>query len=187
MPLVVPHIIADMMQLLGCEGSPGQGWGMQQNPFEFAQFVTFCQRHNVKTFLELGTAKGGLARFCAEYLGWLVTAVDLNVPEFHPIEGVEFIRANVATAAYLPELKGRTFDAVLLDADKSHHGLIRDHATYAPMCRIVAIHDIAPGRPCCTEAANWWNDFCKTADVWQHQAIANHNPIGIGWYMKDER
>lgn len=160
-----------------------EGLHIEQNAYEFADFALFCQAQNVRTFLELGTGRyAGLAKFCTWPLGWQVTAVDIRIPEGY-LGDIEFIHADTEKA--LPLLQGRTFDAVLIDADKSHYGLLRDHAAYRQLARIVAIHDIAPGRGCCFEASNYWTWFKDNGGVTCYEAIADVEPIGIGWHLND--
>lgn len=192
--------IAAEIQRRGCEpsvGDVGEGHDIQQNAYEFAEFATFCQEHKVKTVLELGTGRtGGLARFMTEVLGWKVTSVDIYKPSLLTPE-IEFIQGT--TTAVYPYLKHRLYDLVFIDADHSYETVKKDHQLYARMGRIVAFHDIAPGRVCCPDTIKYWQEIAFSRQLKYevdneiyvdtplkeeyHQAIAPEKNAGIGWYI----
>lgn len=182
-----PELIADQIRQRGCEPSVGPvaaGWDIQQNPDEFGQFAAFCIEQGVETVLELGTGRtGGLARFMAEVLGWRVTSVDINrpLPE-SPL--VEFIQGT--TLAVYPYLAGRTFDLVFIDADHAYPAVKADWSAYQHVGRIIAFHDVAPGRKCCPGTIRFWQEFAYENGRLKsgyYEAIWPGQSAGIGWYV----
>jgi glycosyltransferase involved in cell wall biosynthesis len=179
--------IAALIRKLGCEpsvGPPGEGWEIQQNPEEFAEFAMFCIQFGVRTVLELGTGRtGGLARFMSRFLDWRVTSVDVNAPK-PAAPDVEFVQGS--TAALYPYLQHRQFDLVFIDADHDYRAVQTDHKLYGHLGRIIAFHDIAPGRRCCPGTIQYWTDIAYQGDGLKpehYEAIAAEANAGIGWYV----
>lgn len=171
----------------GCEGGvgpKGDGWEIQQNPREWRQFAEFVYEHighKHPRMLELGTGRtGGLARFCAEVLGWQVTSVDIKRPTPQSAF-VEFV-AGTTEAAHV-YLRHRRYDVVFIDADHRYEAVKYDHALYGDMAPIIAFHDIAPGRVCCEGSARYWSEVKATRDT--YEAIADSMYAGIGWYTQE--
>lgn len=183
----IADAIAGEIRQRGCESSVGPvaaGWDIQQNPDEFGRFADFCIRHEVHTVLEMGTGRtGGLARFMAEVLGWQVTSVDIT----RPVPGsplIEFIQGS--TLAVYPYLARRTFDLVFIDADHAYPAVKADWVAYEHIGRIVAFHDIAPGRKCCPGTIRFWQELARENGQLKsgfHEAIAPTMNAGIGWYI----
>lgn len=171
----------------GCEGGVGprgDGWEIQQNPREWRVFVEFVQQHighSSVRMLELGTGRtGGLARFCAEVLGWTVTSVDIKRSEPQSTF-VEFVAGSTEAAHVY--LRHRRFDVVFIDADHTYEAVKHDHALYGDMAPIIAFHDVAPGRVCCEGSARYWQEVKATRDT--YETIADSMYAGIGWYVQD--
>lgn len=161
-------------------GSTGRGFAIQQRPEELAAFIEFCIKHDVKTVLELGSADGGLSYFMADALGWSVTSIDIVQPK-HRHERVEFIQAT--TDAGYQFVQGRKFDLVFIDADHSYEAVKADHERYAHLGRIVAFHDIAPGRACCEGVTRYWEELTVALLYRSVQAKGGQDAPGIGWYI----
>lgn len=180
-------------------GPWGQGYHMEQMPTELALFLDACFEKNVQSMLELGTGEyGGVARFCTEVLHWDVTIIDVREPVHR---SGRFLLGNTTDEQVFQQVKDQRFDLVLIDADHSYTGVANDHARYAPLAsKIVALHDIAPGREDCRGVTMFWNELAYTpiaggfAEICRdhperralkdgyHELIDLGHPIGIGWY-----
>lgn len=172
---------AGVHPLLGPEGA---GYGIEQNPHELATFLAALP-DDIHTVLEIGTGhKAGLARFMREVMMWRVTCVDRNAPVNLPI-GVRFFCANSADAV---ELVRGEYDLVIIDASHDYESASRDYANYAPMGRIVMLHDIAGLRDC-EGVEKFWNEIAyKKAGTLKkgYYEVKDKGPqrAGIGWVVK---
>lgn len=160
-------------------GYTGHGWGIEQNPYELGPFIDAMTALNVKTVLELGTARGGLARLLTEH-GFRVTSVDVRQPEnLHT--AVNFIQATTVKA--YEQLREQRFDLVFIDADHAYRAALQDYHLYAPLAtKAVALHDIA--HPAFTnDTGRLWREVAYADSGLRRNArefVAAGRPIGIG-------
>lgn len=174
-------------------GPAGQGYHMEQRPAELARFLCACFELGVQSMLELGTGEyGGLTRFCTGTLRWDVTVIDICAPRYR---SGRLILGKTSDDQVYKQVEGRRFDLVLIDADHSYGGVAHDHRLYAPLAtKIVAFHDIAPGREECRGVATFWNEIAYSSGSGReapargglkgghHEIIDPDHPVGIGWY-----
>ena len=163
-------------------GDIGQGFLIEQNPVELAQFLVACEERGVKSMLEIGTGEGGgFALLCYKYLGWSVTSIDHRAP-LH--ESGHFILGETNDDAVYAQVKDQRFDLVLIDADHHYESVVHDYDWYAPLAtKMVAVHDVAPGREGTQGPAQFWRQICETTGAGGIGTIIDPaHPIGIGWY-----
>lgn len=163
-------------------GALGQGFEMEQSPSELARFLSACEACGVQSMLELGTGEfGGLARFCYTKLHWSVTSIDHRVPVY---ESGRFILGETSDADVYRQVKDLRFDLVFIDADHHDYSVKRDYEMYAPLAtKIVALHDVAPGREGTQGVAAFWNEILQTTGAGGIDTLIDpNNPIGIGYY-----
>lgn len=185
-------------------GQVGKGYAIQQRPEELEVFIQYCLDHDVKTFLEIGAGDGGLSYLLADAFGFKVTSIDIARPKFLH-EDVEFI-CLPSDDAYR-YVQHRLFDVVFIDGDHSYRQVKTDHENYAHLGRIVAFHDIAPGRQCCEGVNQYWHETftkglphdseAKGGAMWHYWdsdvsaqsiiAIGGQDAPGIGWYLNDNQ
>jgi hypothetical protein len=141
-------------------GAAGEGWGIEQNPYELATAITVLISAGIQAVLEVGTGyRAGLARFMAQDLGWNVTSVDVT-NYMHMIEGIHFITGSWAENER-PVLASR-FDLVIIDADHRYEAVRLDHAHYVPYAtKFILFHDICGLRDC-EGAARYWREIAYT-------------------------
>lgn len=135
-------------------GPYGEGFGIEQNSWELANFLVVCQQLGVESVLEIGTGwRAGLARFLYDDMGWEVVSVDIH-DYGHQYEGVTFEHSD---GVELPVFSAK-FDLVILDGDHSYDGVRFDYDYYGKYAaKIVAFHDIAGLRDC-EGVADWWGE-----------------------------
>ncbi len=173
-------------------GSAGLGWSLEQSPTELAQFLDDCIGSGVKSMLELGVGEhGGVSRLVYQYLGWSVTSIDHRAPT---VEVGRFILGETGDPDVLAQVKNERFDLVLIDADHHYDSVARDHRWYAPLAtKVVALHDIAWGRPGCEGTTRFWWELSRSANIPDLAATGDlepgfedvidpNHPIGIGYY-----
>lgn len=166
-------------------GPTGNGWNIEQNPLELAVFLN--ANPDVKTVLEIGTGPhAGLSRFLHEVMGWQVTSIDINGP-YNRIPGVTLI-LSTSEAAY-PQVKDECYDLVIIDADHHYEACKRDYELYAPLGKVVMMHDINGLRDC-EGARQFWQEIAYAKNKKRRK---NHFEIiadgeqgaGIGWVVNE--
>lgn len=132
-------------------GDAGEGWGIEQNAAELAEFLVVCQKLGVTSVLEVGTGyKAGLARFLHDDMGYRVTSVDIT-NYGHAYAGIRFLTWEQVQD--LDEAAGfyglGAHDLILIDGDHTYDAVAHDHAYYAQFTpKVIAFHDIAGLREC---------------------------------------
>lgn len=139
-------------------GAPGEGWAIEQNADELAQFLVVCQGQGVTSCLEIGTGyRAGLARFLHDDMGWQVTSVDIH-DYGHQFDGIQFLNSD---GVELPVFD-QQFDLVMIDADHSYEGVKFDHDYYGKYAaKIIAFHDILGLRDC-EGVRDYWVELCAS-------------------------
>lgn len=167
-------------------GPSGRHYKIMQNPWELATFLSTLEDQGFTgPFLEVGTGYGGLARLLRD-LGRQVVTLDINRPVVD-LDGITFIQADSTrdqtvdlVHAALEALETALFDVVLIDGNG--YQVEQNYGLYAPLGRVVALHDIAGDTP----QGDFWRSLQpglrrrrKPADT----AIATENAIGLGWHL----
>lgn len=144
-----------------------------QDPHELRAFLEIIERENVRSYLEIGVHWGGTFEAVMSWCprGSLGVTVDFPGGEFGvddsfhsllnsvgrlrgqgynipwPIFGPSSAPEVVARVRKLGPYDGQTdslqFDCILIDGDHSYGAINRDFELYAPMGRMIALHDIA--------------------------------------------
>jgi glycosyltransferase involved in cell wall biosynthesis len=154
-------------------------WKILQDPDEVGAFLSWCMSRGVKSVLELGTGeRGGFARFLIDEMGWNVVSVDIRDVPDHP---GEFINASTVDA--YPNLYGRDFDMVFVDAEHSYNAAIRDFRMYQHHAPIITVHDVGQRDRMDAVWADGvgqaWDEIAETNDS-VLRFINAENPHGIG-------
>jgi hypothetical protein len=146
-------------------GDYGEGYGIEQNSAELAEFLVRMQQLGVTSILEVGTGyKAGLARFLHDDLQWRVTSVDIT-NYGHAFDGIQFVHPDDFTYDAAFGVDAERFDLVLLDADHTYDGAKDQHEFYAPYAtKVIAFHDIAGLRDC-EGVALYWQEISYAATV----------------------
>jgi hypothetical protein len=158
-------------------GPVGRGWGIEQNPWEFGQFISAIWP--IESVLEIGTGyRAGLSRFMHSVLGLEVVTVDIKSYSTQTrLSSVEYIVSDKRV-----DFKIRKFDLVLIDGDHSYDAVKADYEWYKKYAsKIVAFHDIAGLRQC-DGVAKFWQEVSRTMRKGYHEVIADgQRAAGIGW------
>lgn len=134
-----------------------------QEDFELRGLIDLLVAENVRSYLEVGVRYGGTFEqvMMAMPRGAHGVAVDFPGGNFGDPESatimlaaIERVRQSGSYVNYIfgpssaPEVVARAekhapYDAAFIDADHSYEAVRRDFAIYAPMARMVILHDIA--------------------------------------------
>lgn len=132
----------------------GHGTHHFQLPIQFGPFLAELSRQNVRTYLEIGVEHGGTFAITVEVLrrfGKLRTAVAVDIAPLPRLLAeyrkqrpeVEFVRMDSHSPQFRDLVCRRgPFDLVLIDADHTVAGCMRDLEVVRPHARMIAIHDI---------------------------------------------
>jgi SAM-dependent methyltransferase len=121
-------------------------YGAQQKLAELRAFLDFLIPHRIDSVLEIGSWTGGTLWAWAQIASEVVSIdVDWRSEALDPPPApVQRILGNSHDEATKAKLQGRSFDLVFIDGDHTYEGVKRDYEMYAPLGRLVAIHDIVP-------------------------------------------
>lgn len=137
-----------------------------QDPAELVSLIALLKRENVRNYLEIGVRYGGSFEGVLMALGPQSSGVAIDFPGHHfgDKHSVPILLSTIARLkrngrlvedvifgpSAAPEVVDRAgaagpYDAVLIDGDHSYDAVKRDFELYAPMARLVILHDIAAG------------------------------------------
>ena len=178
---------------------------------ELAAFVALLRRENVRSYLEVGTRYGGTFETVMSALPPDTKGIALDFPggAFGDSESAEILLATMKRLrgfggrynidcifgpSAAPEIVKRAaqhapYDAILIDADHAYDAVKRDFELYAPMGRIIVLHDIAApdghtsrlGLP--VEVPKFWREI---KDGYRHvEFVAPGSVMGIGVLFRE--
>lgn len=165
---------------------------------EWYKFVVYLRRQRVTSYLEIGAREGIALRYLVDHVPTIerVVAVDLPGAKWgRPdsaaalSDNLDALRDNVSRHIYLGDSTSAVvvchvrefapFDVVFIDGDHSYDGVRQDYENYAPMGRIVALHDI--NHPADSKAygpTKLWNEI-KGENYAEIIAIDSRKGIGV--------
>ena len=155
------------------------GLGLQQNPEELADFILLLKGRGVETYLEIGSASGGMAWFMGENLCGSASVSSIDDGK-HPRHGERPISDQLVASSHSEEAKvyakSRQPDVVFIDGDHSYEGVKQDIALAMSCSKLVAVHDTVA----CPEVAQAWAEIVATGKVREIARFAGkEKPLGI--------
>lgn len=131
------------------------GYSLQQNPEEFAALVCLLREHPRGSYLEIGSASGGVARFLHENVGYgSMLSIDDGLHHRYPELAVNFstfridhLRADSHSdeaKSWLAERVVRQIDVAFIDGDHTYEGAWMDVELVRPHLgkgSLVIMHD----------------------------------------------
>ena len=178
---------------------------------EFERFFALLRAEGVRRYAEIGTRDGNtfFKVMMALGEGSLGVAVDMpGGPWGWPDSAAMLaktcerlrrrgrtVETVIGDSASRPVIEAVTrfapFDAILIDGDHSYAAAHADWVAYAPLARIVAFHDIAPGVHGSPriEIPRLWGEVRADPSIARVEEIIGRNPgagIGVAW-RRDQR
>jgi len=177
------------------------GWNIEtrlagQRVDELSFMVDFMKEHKVKTFLEIGSRCGTIARYIWQETGAKITCVDLPGGAWGNEKYLPALKANVQKAGgrlvlgdstspeVIGKIYGNTYDFIFIDGDHSEEGVRADWKNYGMLGKYVGFHDIA-GTHYSTkndktvEVHKLWDELRVEYDTVEHVGPGSRMGIGI--------
>ena len=125
---------------------PSRDYYIYQSPPELEALCMWLQEQDVRSYLEIGVAKGGTWTLLTELLGFeLSCGITLaDHPLLHqPEQGHLLIADSHSDEALGFAMAHGPFDFIFHDGDHEHETVLFDYRRYWPLCRYMGFHDIA--------------------------------------------
>ena len=174
---------------------------------ELVEFLKLIKAENVKSYLEIGSRYGGTFEAVMTRCppGSFGVCVDFPGGEFGDdnsapllLAALKRIRRNAREASVIfgpsgaPEVVDRAvqhapYDCVFIDGDHAYEAVKRDFELYAPMGRMIALHDIAApddwtdGRGSLVEVGRFWREIRHLYRSFEIVTPGTNMGIGVLW------
>jgi predicted O-methyltransferase YrrM len=153
------------------------GLGLQQNPEELADFILLLKGRPHETYLEIGSASGGMAHFLRDQLNVEVSSIDDGK---HPRHGEHRIEHQLVADSHSDTakawVKDRKFDVTFIDGDHEYAGVKQDIELAMACSKLIAVHDTIM----CPDVARAWNEVVATGKIREIARFAGKEvPLGI--------
>lgn len=163
-------------------GGTATDGGIEQNEQELMKLTNFIQKKELKTYLEIGCAKGDMMRYI-ESLGVIVAGITPEKRNSHSgllikygksqdKEVIEFIIEGLKES-------GGKLGMIFVDGDHSYEAVKADYENYKGMCRYMAFHDILGLRDC-EGVAKLWGELKAKHKTLEFIAENRAHASGIG-------
>lgn len=141
-------------------GGTAMDGGLEQNEYELSELVSFMSKNSIRSFLEIGIAKGDLQRYMKD-LGLDVFGITPDKLESHKGLTVWYGKSQDRDIQILVEAAiapNKQFDMIFVDGDHSYAAVQSDYWMYKPLCKFMAFHDILGLRDC-EGVKRLWNEI----------------------------
>ncbi len=154
------------------------GLGLQQNPEELADFILLLKGKEIATYLEIGSASGGMAGFIKDEVG-LAEVLSIDDGK-HPRHGEHHIAGQLVASSHSEEakhwVKDQMFGVVFIDGDHEYAGVKQDIELAMTCSKLIAVHDTVM----CPDVARAWNEVLATGKIREIARFAGKDrPLGI--------
>lgn len=180
--------------------------GALQKPIELSRFLDLIQGMDLKTVVEIGTAKGGVFYALCQSATAKAKVVSIDLPggafgggyseedleRYNSFGKEKQILSFIRDDSHKPEvkkeleklLKKDSIDLLFIDGDHTYEGVKKDFEMYAPLVKeggLIAFHDICfhPHFPDC-RVDKFWNEIKSQFEHWEYIDPQDDTWGGIG-------
>lgn len=175
-----------------------------QEKEEFESFLGFVSEKNIKSYLEIGVARGDTFHEIVGEIPVGATAVAIDYPE----KSWGLTQSQMMLKAAIKDLKKTgydvrviwgdsrykgvienaskdgPFDLIFIDGDHTYEGVKADFENYSPMGKLIAFHDIANdmkrnSKGELIEVPVFWNELKQEYKHWEFIVKGSNMGIGI--------
>jgi hypothetical protein len=146
------HLI-DKYALHHALGGSATDGGMEQNREELNSLCQFIAQKGIKTYLEIGIAKGDLLRFMWDEMGLSTMGITPDKRECH--KGLNVLYGKSQELRFL---NVGQFDLIFIDGDHSYEAVKADYEKFKLLGNYLAFHDMLGLRDC-EGVAKLWNEI----------------------------
>jgi len=143
--------IIDRHSLHWALGGTAADGGLEQNREELNQLCHFIEQNQIRSWLEIGIAKGGLLRFMRDEMKLAIAGITPDRRPSH--EGLNVVYGKSQNPTIVSQFKTFTrevgkLDLIFVDGDHSYEAVKSDYQNYRDMCKFMAFHDACGLRDC---------------------------------------
>lgn len=155
-------------------GGTATDGGLEQNAYELEKLCAFIEAKGIKTYLEIGIAKGLLMRFMRDEMNLKVMGI---TPDEHPLhEGLEIVYKKSQKVMLAPITH---FDLIFVDGAHDYDSVKSDYERFKNNCTYMAFHDLC-GHRGCEGVAKLWSEIKYHHQYWTFISENKEQQSGIG-------
>ncbi len=146
----------------------GGGLLIWQYPNQFSRYLSFLQKQEISSYLEIGCRWGGTFILTNEYLkkfGKIKKSLAIDIID-SPVQKyclknneTEFWKADSKSDLFKNYMENNFFDLVLIDGDHSYAGVKNDYENTKNKAKIFVFHDIVNNAA--EGVVKFWNELKK--------------------------
>ena len=165
--------------------------GLYQIPRQLAKAMLLLSRHDIRTFLEVGTEAGYTASILTAYLYRFNSELEaVTIDPWSKFTAYERVRSLIPIefrSCASAELRGKVFDCVLIDGDHSYRGVREDYENVGRHARICMFHDINDAFVGFDNVPRFWKELAASDHHGQMHEFLDCTPgrniMGIGVHV----